>query len=77
MRSARFDLLAIIALLSAFAAGLWSFSGRTPADPDRHFHFAIARTWAEHGVPKALPQVEGIGWNERFVDKEFLFHVVT
>lgn len=77
MRSARFDLLAIIALLAAFAAGLWSFSGRSPADPDRHFHFAIARTWAEGGVPKTLPQAEGIGWNERFVDKEFLFHVVT
>jgi hypothetical protein len=64
-------------VLVAFALGWWLFSERAPADPDRHFHQALARAWAEHPVPRVLPQVEGIGWNERFVDKEFLFHVVT
>lgn len=73
----RSDLFAIIALLAAVGGGLWLYAGRSPADPDRHFHFAVARTWAEAGVPKTLPQVEGIGWNVAYVDKEFLFHVVT
>ncbi|MBL8921776.1 MAG: hypothetical protein JNJ54_23160 [Myxococcaceae bacterium] len=76
-RPGRADVLALLALLAAFVGGVWLFSERTPADPDRHFHWAIARTWAEHGPPKTLPQVEGIGWNVEYVDKEFLFHAVT
>jgi hypothetical protein len=69
--------LALAVLLLGLGGGLWLFRGRSPADPDRHFHFAVARAWAEHGVPKTLPQVEGIGWNVEYVDKEFLFHLVT
>jgi len=77
VRTVRADLVAVLVLAAALGAGLWLFAERSPADPDRHFHFAVARTWAEHGVPSTLPQVENIGWNVEYVDKEFLFHVVT
>lgn len=76
-RFGRAEVLALLALLAGFAGGVWLFSERTPADPDRHFHWAVARVWAEQGLPKTLPQAEGIGWNVAYVDKEFLFHVVT
>ena len=76
-RPNRVEVLALAVLLLGLGGGLWLYAGRSPADPDRHFHFALARTWAENGMPKTLPQVEGIGWNVAFVDKEFLFHVVT
>jgi hypothetical protein len=64
-------------LALAFVAGLWLYAERSPADPDRHFHFAVARAWATTGLAKTLPAVEGIGWHQQYVDKEFLFHVVT
>jgi hypothetical protein len=53
------------------------YAARSPADPDRHFHFAVSRAWATTGLAKTLPAVEGIGWHQQYVDKEFLFHVVT
>jgi hypothetical protein len=77
VRAHRLDLLAVALLLAAFSVGVWVYAERTPADPDRHFHFAVARAWAEHGLPRTIPQAEGIGWHTRFVDKEFLFHVAT
>ncbi|MDX2013198.1 MAG: hypothetical protein SFW67_23585 [Myxococcaceae bacterium] len=71
------DLAILVALELAFAAGVILYADRTPADPDRHFHFAVARAWATTGLAKTLPAVEGIGWHQEYVDKEFLFHVVT
>lgn len=73
----RADVLAVLALLAGLAVGLVRYADRAPADPDRHFHFALARLWAEQGPPKTLPQVADIGWDQAFVDKEFLFHVAT
>jgi hypothetical protein len=69
--------LVLAVLLAGFAGGLWGYRERTPADPDRHFHFAVARAWATSGIPRTLPPVEGIGWHAAYVDKEFLFHVIT
>lgn len=48
-------------------------------DPDRFYHFAVSRATVEsgHWVLRALPQVEGLHWNEYFLDKEFLFHQFT
>jgi hypothetical protein len=48
-------------------------------DPDRFYHFALSRQMVESGqlFLRALPQVEGLGWNELFVDKEFLYHQFT
>lgn len=46
-------------------------------DPDYYYHVAFSRQMAEQGLPRTLPQVEGIGWHIIFSDKEFLFHVLT
>lgn len=46
-------------------------------DPDRFYHFAISRIYAEKGFPQTLPQAEDIGWGDFFGEKEFLFHVFT
>ena len=46
-------------------------------DPDRYYHLALSRLIAEHGLLRALPQVEDLGWGRYFPDKEFLFHALT
>lgn len=48
-------------------------------DPDRYFHFAISRQIVESGqiVLRELPQIEGLGWDKFFAEKEFLFHQIT
>jgi hypothetical protein len=70
--------LAVVAVIGAY---YWLFF--TPprsmgsGDPDRYYHLALARLWAEGGLPRVLPQVEELGWGRYFPDKEFLFHVLT
>ncbi|MCU0699738.1 MAG: hypothetical protein MUC96_24790, partial [Myxococcaceae bacterium] len=56
------DVAVGLALVLAFVAGVFLYADRTPADPDRHFHFAVSRAWATTGLAKTLPAVEGIGW---------------
>lgn len=43
-------------------------------DPDQYFHLTVARYQSETGDLMHLPHVKGMGWDEQFVDKEFLFH---
>jgi hypothetical protein len=45
-------------------------------DPDRFYHFAIARQTAAGGIVRIVPQVVGLGWDKSFADKEFLFHAL-
>jgi len=47
------------------------------ADPDQYFHLAVSRHLASTWDFFHLPQVKGMGWDEAFSDKEFLFHLVT
>jgi EpsG family len=48
-------------------------------DPDRYYHLALSRYMAEsqQWIPRTLPQVTGLGWDQQFQDKEFLFHQLT
>jgi hypothetical protein len=46
-------------------------------EADTYFHFALSKMTAEQGIVKSLVQLEDIGWNTFFVDKEFLFHQYT
>lgn len=46
-------------------------------DPDLYYHVHISRLVAQHGVLHRVPQVAGLGWDRAFVDKEFLFHMLT
>lgn len=73
----RTDVAALLALCALTAGGLALEYGRAQADADRHFHFAVSRLGAEGGRVTSLPQVEDLGWGERFVDKEYLFHRLT
>ena len=45
-------------------------------DPDRFYHFAIARKTAASGIVRTVPEVVGLGWDKFFADKEFLFHAL-
>ncbi len=47
-------------------------------DPDRFFHLALARETVKAGrwFLESIPQVEGLGWNDLFHEKEFLFHLL-
>lgn len=71
------DALALLCLWALTAAGLALMHERALADSDRHFHFAVSRDTAAQGRLTAIPQVQDIGWGTRFVDKEYLFHVLT
>ena len=43
-------------------------------DPDFYYHLAVAKRTAAQGLVRSLPEVEDIGWNHYFPDKDFLFH---
>ncbi len=44
-------------------------------DPDRYYHFAISRAYAEHGFREKVQQADDIGWGDSFGEKEYLLHV--
>ncbi len=47
------------------------------SDPDYYYHVSLSRQIVESGIPETVPQVQGIGWDILFTDKEFLYHVFT
>jgi hypothetical protein len=54
------------------------FSPRTGLlEPDTYYHFAISRIISEEGLIRSLPQLENLGWDQYFPEKEFLFHQFT
>lgn len=55
----------------------YMFSDLRFSDPDQYFHFALSREWATTGNIWKFSPVVGMGWENFFTDKEFLFHVVT
>jgi hypothetical protein len=65
-------------LIASFLLVHW-FEASSGADPDRYFHFALSRQMVESGkwILRELPQIEGLGWNRFFMEKEFLFHQFT
>jgi hypothetical protein len=71
-------LLLLLAIAIAYYA-LFYFPPRLTGanEPDRFYHLALSRIFAEGGLPKVLPQVEDLGWGAYFPDKEFLFHALT
>ena len=71
---------ALFAALTAVAqyAGYRLASASRVPDPDRWYHLALARYQSTSDwLPRSLPQVVGLGWDQYFPDKEFLFHQVT
>lgn len=46
-------------------------------DPDRAFHVELSRRIVDEGFVRELPQLVYLQWSREFVDKEFLFHVLT
>lgn len=69
----------LILLAATFLAAMVTLTDfpNNNLDPDRYYHLALSREMNEKGVLKSLPQAEDVGWAEKFVDKEFLFHVFT
>ena len=65
---------------AAFALALGLLSPRLDrierTDPDRYYHYALSRA-AAAGEAHVLPQVIGLGWDQHFDEKEWLFHVLT
>jgi hypothetical protein len=59
----------------AYLASFW-LNQRVPHnEPDERYHLALARLLATADpLPRELPQVAGLGWDQYFPDKEFLFH---
>ena len=68
---------ASLVLLAGFAALAYRVRNYPFYDPDRYFHLAISRMTAAHGLVRALPQAEDLGWGRAFPEKEFLFHALT
>lgn len=67
-----------ILILSTFFSLCFSRRGDLGCvDPDRYFHLAISKKFADSGLPRTLPQAAGLGWDRYFPDKEFLFHALT
>jgi hypothetical protein len=66
------------AILRAMIFGVFKATAPTSlADPDRFFHLGLARLESSAGTLHTLPQADDVGWGTSFVDKEFLFHVLT
>lgn len=77
MRTLAADLLALLALAASVALW-WRVAPGLREDVDRFYHYALSREMAERGlVLPALPQVEGLGWQNYFFDTGFLYHVFT
>jgi hypothetical protein len=74
-RSARFVAALVAAIVFALLSASWGELAST--DPDRAYHHALSRVAADDGIVRRLPHVVGLHWDEEFVDKEMLFHVVT
>ncbi len=70
-----FTVTSFLVFLATFA--LSRYLPAIDYDPDRFYHFAISKIYAETGFPQTLPQAEDVGWGQAFAEKEFLFHVLT
>ncbi|HEX4621751.1 MAG TPA: hypothetical protein VH208_09320, partial [Myxococcaceae bacterium] len=73
----RADAVALVGLALAVAGAYGWYEQSTRIDSDRHFHRAVSRLASGLGYVKTLPQVEDMGWGQRFPDKEYLFHVFS
>ncbi len=69
-------LAAALVLVAMFFAIRAALPDGPLQDPDRFFHLAVARAYVDEGLPRTLPQVAGLGWDQAFPDKEFLFHAL-
>ena len=68
----------VVLVMSSVYAGLYASHIQAGSnDPDRYYHLALSRLSSEHGLLRTLLQVEDLGWDKYFPDKEFLFHVLT
>ncbi len=66
-------------LLAVVFGSIYRTKALYDGDPDRYYHMALSRMAVESHQPflRTVPQVEGLGWDVNFLDKEFLFHEVT
>lgn len=71
--------LVLAAITTALATFLFTHFIRDQfADADYFFHVALSRDMAQRGWwLKAIPQFTGVGWDQWYSDKEFLYHLVT
>ncbi|HUB07975.1 MAG TPA: hypothetical protein VMB50_13275 [Myxococcales bacterium] len=76
-RSRLGDALAAAAIALALLAGRAWLGPSTALDSDRHYHLAVSRAVPWTGHLRALPQAEDLGWATHYVDKEYLFHLIT
>ena len=72
-----FWLLGALTVLVAYSGVVQHFNQVAKTDPDRYFHLALARITANSGLIRQLPQVEHLGWGQRFQEKNFLFTLLT
>ncbi|MBI3542867.1 MAG: hypothetical protein HY075_06300 [Deltaproteobacteria bacterium] len=71
-------LAALAVVVLCYCAVLALQRARHPgADPGRWFHLGISHLVAEHPLLRTVPQAEDIGWGNRFVEPDFLFHVLS
>jgi hypothetical protein len=70
-------LVACAASVGAYLLVFWRMAEFQLKDPDRYYHLAVSRQFAQDGFLRTIPQVVGLGWDQAFQDKEFLFHVLT
>lgn len=47
------------------------------SDPDYFYHVALSKQIMTSGFPETVPQAKDIGWSVQFIDKEYLYHVIT
>ncbi len=68
------------ALVFVVVLGLqsWRLERVERADPDRSYHLALSRLAASEGLRvERVPSIVGLGWDQRFDEKEWLFHQLT
>lgn len=66
----------VVLIVSFFAFAFLFLAAPVIPDADSYFHLAVAREYAAHGYPDALPWTRFSVHGEAFGDKEFLFHVL-
>jgi hypothetical protein len=47
------------------------------SDPDYFYHVSLSKQIMTSGFPETVPQAKDIGWGVQFIDKEYLYHVIT
>lgn len=75
--SVRAVLVLLVFGVTFYLGRCYHFSFPLP-DSDQFYHFSLSQPYALPLILSgSLPMVEGLHWGERFVDKEFFYHLCT